>query len=170
MSYFCSENYNNILKRNNQEEIFTYLIAGGDKSLVKSQEYAEDSIKEGLKDIKEKINNEEEEYIYIGITCGFSAAYVLSQVEYCKTQKNVCTILIGFNNVEQISDIENEEMKKSFQKIVKELKEDEENKNYFLINPIIGPEGKKSILILRNYRIIKNERRNNNKNFIRYFF
>ena len=77
-----------------------YLIAGGDLALIKAQEIAEDDPVQGIHDLKEILAGSEE-FIYIGITCGFSANYVGGQLHYTAVEKKQPAFLIGFNPLER---------------------------------------------------------------------
>lgn len=56
-------------------------MAGNDLALIKSQEAAEDDVVRSIEDLKRKSEGYER-VVFIGITCGLSAPYVGSQIEY----------------------------------------------------------------------------------------
>lgn len=115
IAYLISELFENI----------SYLISGGDSAIVLSDELPEDDIEKAVEDLKKL--TEEKEFVFIGITCGLSAPYVGSQIDYCIKNKIQCA-LIGFNPI----NLTNDYMKPIIEKFIKN--------NGILINPIIGPE------------------------------
>ena len=65
------------------------LIAGGDKAIRKSQEFAEDNLKQGWLDLlKYKINNKDS---VIGIAASGTTPYVIGAIENCR-KKGILTI------------------------------------------------------------------------------
>jgi N-acetylmuramic acid 6-phosphate (MurNAc-6-P) etherase len=60
---------------------FDYLMAGNDLALIKSQEAAEDDVVRSIQDLKNMAEGYEH-VVFIGITCGLSAPYVGSQIDY----------------------------------------------------------------------------------------
>jgi N-acetylmuramic acid 6-phosphate (MurNAc-6-P) etherase len=131
LSHFCSNSYNKILKTKN----FSYLIAGGDKALIKSQELAEDLPKHGEKDFKNNIK--EIENLFVGITCGLSAPYVAGILDSNMNKKETKKVILGFNPINLSRTTPMEELEgKSF----KDLISGDQSEEFYVINPILGPE------------------------------
>jgi N-acetylmuramic acid 6-phosphate (MurNAc-6-P) etherase len=131
LSHFCSNSYNKILKTEN----FSYLIAGGDKALIKSQELAEDLPKHGEKDFEKNI--QEIENLFVGITCGLSAPYVAGILDSNMNKKETKKVILGFNPIDLSRTTPMEELEgKSF----KDLISGDQSEEFYVINPILGPE------------------------------
>lgn len=78
---------------------YEYLIAGGDLALFTSVESPEDSWRQGQIDLMNLVK-EKKKVVYIGITCGLSAAYIAGQLDFCMGQPDTFTpVLIGFNPI-----------------------------------------------------------------------
>ena len=154
---------NRMLKENDQRECCEFLCSGGEASLVISNEFHEDDPHVGAKDLQSKMEHEDGEIVYIGITCGLSAPYVAGQIDWLLHKKlsfekdgrdsndKINIILIGFNPSSQARNAIIEEWdssaspsltgSKSFYDIVVHLKnKSNTDKNCLIINPIIGPE------------------------------
>lgn len=85
---------------------FEYLMAGHDLALIKSQEKAEDDVVQSIEDLKKMTDDDEHctLVVYIGITCGLSAPYVGSQINWILNESHpsritYLTVLMGFNDV-----------------------------------------------------------------------
>ncbi len=134
---FVSKTFNRILKNKKNKPYFDYLIAGGNKALVKAQEGAEDDPYQAVLELKEK-ESDAEKVIYVGITCGFSAPYIAGQMNYTLNNDKYFSILIGFNPVDYARNVPIENWNETFLTVIKKF---EKGKNTAIINPIIGPEG-----------------------------
>ncbi|KAL9642716.1 hypothetical protein ABK040_009795 [Willaertia magna] len=149
LAYFCAKNYNYCLKQlfpNNESlhSCFKYLIAGGVNALVTPQEGAEDNPIKGKSDVEDIINNDKRGGLYVGITCGLSAAYVAGQLMYLNENKDnvkMDSVLLGFNNEDSARDspIEGWKDNLSFKKVVEIIKQNDSE--FIVLNPIVGPEG-----------------------------
>jgi N-acetylmuramic acid 6-phosphate (MurNAc-6-P) etherase len=126
LAYVCAHNYNG----KSTSETFQYLIAGGDKALVKSEELAEDKPDYGRNDLSPYVTKGEK-FVLVGISCGISAPYIAGQLEYCPT--NADAYLIGFNPLELTRKAKIPTWDKSFGEFCKEGK-------FTIINPVVGPE------------------------------
>lgn len=66
-----------------EQGLVTGLIAGGDKAIRKAQEFAEDDLEQGWKDLQEcNINSRD---TVIGITASGTTPYVVGAIEKCKS-------------------------------------------------------------------------------------
>ena len=78
---------------------FQYIIAGQDPALFTSREAPEDSWKSGHASLLKAVEGKKQ-VLFVGITCGFSAPFVASQLEYCMDHTDTITsVLLGFNPV-----------------------------------------------------------------------
>ena len=82
------------------EQIVIGLIAGGDKAIRKSQEFAEDSLEQGWEDLKKyKINSNDS---VIGIAASGTTPYVVSTIKKCN-EKEILTGCITCNSNSPLS-------------------------------------------------------------------
>jgi N-acetylmuramic acid 6-phosphate (MurNAc-6-P) etherase len=127
--------------------MFEYLMAGHDLALIKSQEKAEDDVVQSIEDLK-KVTDDDDHCdfaIYIGITCGMSAPYVGSQVDWILNSSHpsrisFITVLMGFNTEEMGRKTPIEGFPKTMHQVISELKGKIGDGRHFIINPILGPE------------------------------
>ena len=82
------------------DQIFIGLIAGGDKAIRKSQEFAEDSLERGWEDLKKyEINSNDS---VIGIAASGTTPYVVSTIKKCN-EKEILTGCITCNSNSPLS-------------------------------------------------------------------
>ena len=82
------------------DQIVIGLIAGGDKAIRKSQEFAEDSLEQGWEDLKKyKINSNDS---VIGIAASGTTPYVVSTIKKCN-EKEILTGCITCNSNSPLS-------------------------------------------------------------------
>ena len=82
------------------DQIVIGLIAGGDKAIKKSQEFAEDSLEQGWKDLKKyEINSNDS---VIGIAASGTTPYVVSTIKKCN-EKEILTGCITCNSNSPLS-------------------------------------------------------------------
>jgi len=112
------------------------LIAGGAPAFFTARERVEDLPEVGVRDLEPYLNDTDP-FVYIGITCGLSAAYVASQAHYCMEKEHGLTVVMGFNEVQDANPRVLEPFGRSFQDILEEF---EHTERAVLLNPIIGPE------------------------------
>ena len=136
LAFLTARNFNRCLKAMGRPEIFQYLIAGGDASLIKAQENAEDNPRLGTDDLM-KVTQGKHHVVFIGITCGLSAPYVAGQLDYAMNQSNFEVICIGFNALSQSRNIFVESWDKNFRQVLQRM---ETHSRSYIVNPIIGPE------------------------------
>ncbi|KAF0975178.1 hypothetical protein FDP41_005931 [Naegleria fowleri] len=156
IAYFCARNYNYCIRKlfddngNDGRNIdcFQYIIAGGVNALVSPQEAAEDKPEVGKNDLLSLISkNNTERGLFIGITCGFSAAYVAGQIMCLSEDKslNIDSVLFGFNPVELARELPIEGWRDnmiSFKNVVDTVQHNQAREDEFIVlNPIVGPEG-----------------------------
>jgi len=136
LSMFLARNFNRIAQKYGADPCFKYMIAGGDLALIRAQEGAEDDPLTAQKELKEVVGDAEK-ILYIGVTCGFSAAYVAGQLDYTSDRENYYSVLLGFNPPELARKLIIEHWDKTFFDIVQKIKD---HPRCVLLNPVVGPE------------------------------
>lgn len=136
LAMIAARSFNRIARLAGADPCFHYLIAGGDLALIKAQEGAEDDPITAQREL-EQIAGDAEKVLYIGVTCGFSAAYIAGQLNYASDRDNYFSILMGFNPQELARKIKIEKWDRSFYDVVQKIKD---HPRCVLINPIVGPE------------------------------
>lgn len=136
LAMFISRTFNHLLAEIQEPPIFSYLMAGGNKALIRAQEGAEDDPNQAVADLKSVIQNTDH-IVYFGITCGLSAPYIAGQLDYTIGKKNTFSVLVGFNPSSTSRNFPIENWDKTFLDIVRKT---EENPRSLILNPIIGPE------------------------------
>jgi N-acetylmuramic acid 6-phosphate (MurNAc-6-P) etherase len=150
LSHFCARNLNKVAEGVEANVRFEYLMAGHDLALIKSQEKAEDDVVQSIQDLKKVTDDDEacEIAVYIGITCGLSAPYVGSQINWILNESHPSrisffTVLLGFNHSSMARKTPIEGYSLTMHDIVSQLQEEErigKPCRSFLLNPILGPE------------------------------
>lgn len=122
-------------------------MAGHDLALIKSQEKAEDDVVQSIEDLKAVSDNDPNctFAVYIGITCGMSAPYVGSQIDWIlngshPSRIRFMTILMGFNDVKMGRKTPIEGFSKTMYQVISELKAKVGDGLHYILNPIVGPE------------------------------
>ena len=97
LAHMISRQWNNHIALScNPDLIFDYTMAGGDAALMKSQEKAEDDVTASIVDLTDTwLNRKIDHLVYFGITCGLSAPYVGSQLEYLLSNQDVCLVCLS---------------------------------------------------------------------------
>jgi hypothetical protein len=130
---------------------FMYTIAGGDGAIVKSAEALEDNPSAALQDLRDALGSlspapgtapppPPPPCVLVGITCGMSATYVGSQLEYALADPNIFPVLVGFNPVERARGVVIPSWGKSFKHFALELAKADCSGRACLLNPVVGPE------------------------------
>ncbi|XP_039462210.1 glucokinase regulatory protein isoform X4 [Oreochromis aureus] len=127
LAFLISSGFNKALSQLNQSKVYSYIIAGGDRALLSSQEAPEDDPRLGVLSLK-KVCEGKKRVLFIGISCGLSAPFVAGQLDFCMQHPEVYTpVLVGFNPAHQAS-------------VVQRMQELAKSQKAFLINPAVGPE------------------------------
>lgn len=113
------------------------LLAGGVDAFFKAKENVEDLPQIGIDDL-EAVLPHNGPCVYIGISCGLSAAYVAGQMHRSMQQPNSFTILLGFNPASDANTRELPGLQTSMHQLVAQLQAQPEKG--LLLNPTIGPE------------------------------
>jgi len=111
-------------------------IAGGPEAFFRAKERIEDLPEQGRLDL-EPILEQPGPVLYIGITCGLSAAYVAGQIEACRSHSNAQSVLLGFNPQEEANARHLDSIGCSFKELIQT---ETQAGRCTLVNPVIGPE------------------------------
>ncbi|KAK2092230.1 hypothetical protein P7K49_028758 [Saguinus oedipus] len=118
-----SVSFNQLMKGLGQKPLYTYLIAGGDRSVVASREGTEDSALHGIEELKK-------------------APFVAGQMDYCMNNTAVfLPVLVGFNPVSMARNDPIEDWSSTFRQVAERMQKMQQNQKAFVLNPAIGPEG-----------------------------
>ncbi|KAH3744117.1 glucokinase regulatory protein [Pelomyxa schiedti] len=152
LAYLCAHNFQRAFDACAPDRGFKlrYLIAGGDRALIASQESAEDNALKAREELHCLIEKENpQKVVYVGITCGLSAPYVAGQVKYLLELADspsghpdfLCSIL-GFNHPHMARKIPITGVTYTFSDIVTELlsRSTAGDERFLLLTPIYGPE------------------------------
>ncbi|XP_026376841.1 glucokinase regulatory protein isoform X2 [Ursus americanus] len=141
MAFLMSVSFNQLMKGLGQKPLYTYLIAGGDWSVVASREGTEDSALHGIEELK-KVAAGKKRVIVIGISVGLSAPFVAGQMDYCMDNPAIfLPVLVGFNPVNMARNDPIEDWSSTFRQIAERMQKLQEKQEAFVLNPAIGPEG-----------------------------
>ena len=123
---------------------FDFTIAGGDISIVASQELPEDDPAAGQRDMAAAVARHSPTHVvFFGITCGLSAPYVAGQMSATMQDPDFYTsVLIGFNYPEMARNVPVEGWNRTCHAVFNQLarQSQAESPSHFLLNPIIGPD------------------------------
>ncbi|XP_047378335.1 glucokinase regulatory protein isoform X1 [Sciurus carolinensis] len=141
MAFLMSVSFNQLMKGLGQKPLYTYLIAGGDRSVVASRERTEDSALHGIEELK-KVAAGKKRVIVIGISVGLSAPFVAGQMDYCMDNTDVfLPVLVGFNPVSMARNDPIEDWSSTFRQVAERMQKMQEKQEAFVLNPAVGPEG-----------------------------
>ncbi|XP_023566730.1 glucokinase regulatory protein isoform X2 [Octodon degus] len=141
MAFLMSVSFNQLMKGLGQKPLYTYLIAGGDRSVVASREGTEDSALHGIEELK-KVAAGKKRVIVIGISVGLSAPFVAGQMDYCMDNTAVfLPVLVGFNPVSMARNDPIEDWSSTFRQVAERMQKMQEKQEAFVLNPAVGPEG-----------------------------
>jgi N-acetylmuramic acid 6-phosphate (MurNAc-6-P) etherase len=112
------------------------LLAGGIDAFFRAKENVEDSPQAGIADLEPELANGP--LVYIGISCGLSAAYVAGQIHRTLQHPQGYAILLGFNRSEDANARKLPGIEQSMADLIAALEAKPERG--LLLNPIIGPE------------------------------
>ncbi|XP_048209177.1 glucokinase regulatory protein isoform X2 [Perognathus longimembris pacificus] len=141
MAFLMSVSFNQLMKGLGQKPLYTYLISGGDRSVVASRERTEDSALHGIEELK-KVAAGKKRVIVIGISVGLSAPFVAGQMDYCMDNTAVfLPVLVGFNPVSMARNDPIEDWNSTFRQVAERMQKMQEKQEAFVLNPAVGPEG-----------------------------
>ncbi|XP_020374955.1 glucokinase regulatory protein [Rhincodon typus] len=137
LAFLLASSFNKLFKTASCD----YVIAGGDKVLITSQELSEDNPEAGIKMLK-KISERKERVMFFGISCGLSAPFVAGQLHIClNNPEKFIPVLVGFNPVNMAKSDKIEGWHSTFRQVAEGIQKLEKLHKAYIINPIVGPEG-----------------------------
>ncbi|XP_032362267.1 glucokinase regulatory protein isoform X2 [Etheostoma spectabile] len=140
LAFLITSTFNRALRELNHSSVYSYIIAGGDRALLSSQEAPEDDPKQGMLSLK-KVCEGKKRVLFIGISCGLSAPFVAGQLDLCLQHPEVYTpVLVGFNPTHQARDESIPGCRFTFRSVVQRMQELTKSQKAFIINPVVGPE------------------------------
>ncbi|XP_066274022.1 glucokinase regulatory protein-like [Branchiostoma lanceolatum] len=140
MAFLAATTCNRLLRESGRQACCAYLIAGGDRALLTSQEAPEDDPLLGASELQQAVAGKKKVF-YIGITCGLSAPYVAGQLDYCLQHLETFTpLLMGFNPVQLARNHGIETWDKTVKDVVEEMERATKDNKAFILNPVVGPE------------------------------
>uniref|UniRef100_A0A3B3D1B1 SIS domain-containing protein n=1 Tax=Oryzias melastigma TaxID=30732 RepID=A0A3B3D1B1_ORYME len=140
LAFFIASRFNEALKQLNRTLVYSYIIAGGDRALLSSQEAPEDDPELGMLSLQ-KVCEGKKRVLFIGVSCGLSAPFVAGQLDFCLQHPEVYTpVLLGFNPTHQARDEPIPGCTFTFRSVAQRLQELAQRRKAFLINPAVGPE------------------------------
>ncbi|XP_027955209.1 LOW QUALITY PROTEIN: glucokinase regulatory protein [Eumetopias jubatus] len=141
MAFLMSVSFNQLMKGLGQKPLYTYLIAGGNRSVVASREGTEDGALHGIEELK-KVAAGKKRVIVIGISVGLSAPFVAGQIDYCMDNPAIfLPVLVGFNPVNMARNDPIEDWSSTFRQIAERMQKLQEKQEAFVLNSAIGSEG-----------------------------
>ncbi|XP_036448725.1 glucokinase regulatory protein isoform X2 [Colossoma macropomum] len=140
VAFLLATSLNRWLAALHQKQIYSYIIAGGDKALLTSQEAPEDNPSLGAL-MLDKASTGKKHVLFIGISCGLSAPFVAGQLHFCLNNLDVFTpVLIGFNPVHMARTEPMQDFPFNFKEIAEKMSEMQKHQKAFVLNPAVGPE------------------------------
>ncbi|KAE8278642.1 Glucokinase regulatory protein [Larimichthys crocea] len=123
MAFLITSVFNRALRELNQSPVYSYIIAGGDRALLSSQEAPEDDPELGMLSLKK-------------------APFVAGQLDFCLRHSDVYTpVLVGFNPTHQARDEPMPGSMLTFRSVVQRMQAlAKRSHKAFLLNPAVGPE------------------------------
>ncbi|XP_062417391.1 glucokinase regulatory protein isoform X1 [Pungitius pungitius] len=140
LAFLMASAYNRALRELDHSLVYSYIIAGGDRALLSSQEAPEDDAELGVLSLQKACEGHKS-VLFIGISCGLSAPFVAGQLDFCLQHPEVYTpVLIGFNPTHQARDERIPGCSFTFRSVVRRMQELAKRRGAFLVNPAVGPE------------------------------
>ncbi|KAM7119523.1 LOW QUALITY PROTEIN: glucokinase regulatory protein [Ciconia maguari] len=138
LAFLIAISFNKLLKGLGQLPRYEYIIAGGDRSLVMSQEGLEDSALLGIEELR-KVCGGKKKVVFIGISCGLSTPFVAEQLDFCTNNlDNFLPVLVGFNPVSMARNDKIEGWHSTFLQVAEWMQKLQESHKAFILNPAVG--------------------------------
>nr|XP_032832599.1 glucokinase regulatory protein [Petromyzon marinus]XP_032832607.1 glucokinase regulatory protein [Petromyzon marinus] len=141
LAFLVAKSFNKLLQDCGRSPCYTYVIAGGDKALITSQEAQEDQPELGSQQLRE-VTMDKKMILFIGITCGLSAPFVAGQLDMCLADPGRFTaVLLGFNPLSLARTTKVEGWHSSFAQVAERIHSRSiSTATSFLLNPLVGAE------------------------------
>ncbi|KAK2843519.1 hypothetical protein Q7C36_011734 [Tachysurus vachellii] len=140
VAFLLATSLNRLLASQNHKQIYSYIIAGGDKALLTSQETPEDDPLLGALSL-DKACVGKKHVLFIGISCGLSAPFVAGQLDFCLRNLEIFTpVLIGFNPIDMARTEPIKNCSFHFKEVAERMNEMQTHQKAYVLNPAVGPE------------------------------
>ncbi|XP_077955544.1 glucokinase regulatory protein [Gasterosteus aculeatus] len=140
LAFLMASAFNRALRELDHGLVYSYIIAGGDRALLSSQEAPEDDAELGVLSLQRACEGQKS-VLFIGISCGLSAPFVAGQLDFCLQHPEVYTpVLVGFNPTHQARDERIPGCSFTFRSVVQRMQELAKRGGAFVVNPAVGPE------------------------------
>ncbi|CAJ0936420.1 unnamed protein product [Ranitomeya imitator] len=115
--------FNRLMRGLHQSPCYTYIIAGGDRSIVTAQEAPEDNPIRGQEELQK-------------------APFIAGQLDFCMKNLDVfLPVIVGFNTVSMARNDRIEGWNSTFRQVAEQIKNLQDTQQAFVLNPAVGPEG-----------------------------
>ncbi|KAA0710821.1 Glucokinase regulatory protein [Triplophysa tibetana] len=140
IAFLLATSFNEMLTDQQHTQIYSYIIAGGDRALLTSQEAPEDRPLLGARMLDEVCAGKKR-VLFMGISCGMSAPFVAGQLDLCLKHLDVFTpVLLGFNPVHMARNEPMQDCSFHFKEVAERMATEQIQGKAFILNPIVGPE------------------------------
>ncbi|XP_067312161.1 glucokinase regulatory protein isoform X5 [Pseudorasbora parva] len=140
IAFLLVTSFNEMLNAQRQKQICSYIIAGGDRALLTSQEAPEDDPELGAR-MLDKVCAGKKHVLFFGISCGMSAPFVAGQLDFCLNHLDIFTpVLLGFNPVHMARSEQMQGCSFHFKDVAERMAAEQSHKKAFVINPVLGAE------------------------------
>ncbi|XP_043118227.1 glucokinase regulatory protein-like isoform X2 [Puntigrus tetrazona] len=140
IAFLLATSFNEMLNGPKHKQICSYIIAGGDRALLTSQEAPEDDPALGARAL-DKVCAGKKRVLFIGISCGMSAPFVAGQLDFCLKRLGVFTpVLLGFNPVHMARSEPMQDCSFHFKDVAERMTAEQRHKKAFVLNPVLGAE------------------------------
>ncbi|XP_067224237.1 glucokinase regulatory protein isoform X1 [Chanodichthys erythropterus] len=140
IAFLLVKSFNEMLNAQRQKQICLYIIAGGDRALLTSQEAPEDDPVLGAR-MLDKVCAGKKHVLFFGISCGMSAPFVAGQLDFCLNHLDVFTpVLLGFNPVHMARSELIQDCSFHFKDVAERMAAEQRHKRAFVLNPVLGAE------------------------------
>ncbi|XP_044148305.1 glucokinase regulatory protein [Bufo gargarizans] len=141
LALLLANSFNRLMKGLHQIPCYTYIIAGGDRSVVTAQEAPEDNPARGQEELQ-RVCEGKKKVVFIGISCSLSAPFIAGQLDFCMKNLDVfLPVLVGFNPVSMARNDKIEGWNSTFRQVAEQMQNLQDSQRAFILNPAVGPEG-----------------------------
>ncbi|XP_068135923.1 glucokinase regulatory protein [Hyperolius riggenbachi] len=141
LALLLANSFNHLLQGLHRKPCYTYIIAGGDRSIVTAQEAPEDNPVLGVQELQ-RVCEGKKKVVYLGISCSLSAPFIAGQLDFCMKNLDVFVpVLVGFNPVSMARNDRIEGWNSTFRQVAELLQNLQPTQRGLLLNPAVGPEG-----------------------------
>nr|XP_021323211.1 glucokinase regulatory protein [Danio rerio] len=140
IAFLLATSYNEMLKSRKQKQMCLYIIAGGDRALLTSQEAPEDDPALGAH-MLDKVNARAEREKKLSTAAMSKAPFVAGQLDFCLNHLDVFTpVLLGFNPVPMARTEPMRGCTFHFKDVAERMIAEQRREKAFILNPVLGAE------------------------------